>query len=348
MIEHGPPPGEEPEWMREVEADFQRSRLHLPTRRLSWSQISTFKMCPACYEGSYILNLQQASRHPMGFVGAGVSKALQVARELNRKQSPLYRDTIIMAAREQFHNRAAGISDWGKEDEHIAPVEWGKLKDYDTTLNLMMRMADAAVQTFVTQEDPEMYLGVEVKLEYGDTFPFAFTGYCDALFKHPQAEDGVIIEDDKTVNDPGPRLFKQGDLMQLASYALPIKDSGRRWQVRVGQVSSRGYGLTKDEKTGWKELKAAAKKEKREFVPPAGTRDATAPTATLIPAPLTKVDLEWVRKEVIKTAFAISACYREGSFPVSDSNFHRYDHGAPKVIDVLGIKGMAANVDDEE
>lgn len=199
----------------------ERDTYALPSGYLSWSAVSLYIQCPACFEAAYVEQRPEPKMSialPMGgAVHHGVAEARR-ARMLDPEVPLLpavFGDLAVEHYRQALELRDADTWEVGSKYADLHEPE-GKVAEVTAT----------AVAGLVLKE--RGIVAVEEAIDFGDTFPFPLKGYADVVLLR---EDGTEqIRELKTANDL--RLPSQSNAIQLALYGLPRHRRGEL--VRMG------------------------------------------------------------------------------------------------------------------
>lgn len=189
---------------------------------LSWSKVSSYEGCPACFEKQYILRLEcPVDAHLV--LGSGVHAAVQAAREALIAHALIVAEECVEAGLKVVRQEL------GQSDREI---NLHKFEDEKAVEDRLRLVAGVALRDIVSQDEAgdQVLLDVERSISYKDVFDFPFNGKFDAVVGVRKA--GVekpllyMVKDLKTASRDSAGV-SSANLQQLATYIMPFAQAGR-------------------------------------------------------------------------------------------------------------------------
>lgn len=190
-----------------------------PLAHLSWSSVSLYSRCPACFYATYI-ERRPRRVSPALAIGSGLHGALAALRKGQNTVA------AMGAAKDDFNRSLAGIDRLGELPSVDPILELGKWESWVLVEAEVERLV-GEVTPIIDAETGYEILDVECELDFDGIFSVPFTGYADVIVRR----DGVTtIKDAKSSasNTPPDALAWR----QLATYSL----AGGATAVGVDQV----------------------------------------------------------------------------------------------------------------
>ncbi|MHB1624245.1 MAG: PD-(D/E)XK nuclease family protein [Candidatus Dormibacteria bacterium] len=274
-----------------------------PLKSLSWSKVSAYDRCPACFEKKYILRMPSPAKAVLA-LGSGVHAAVQTARE----------DLIAGRVVDPEAAEESGIRTLRKETERAGGLmDLGTYKTIEGIEERLRLVVPVALRDIVgtDQDNGQVLLSVEEPLDFEGVFDFDFAGKYDATVGiWPPGGDRPILAAIKDLKTAGKRLSVKDretkkltgvavscdHLSQLATYAMPFLREGKEMPWLVIEV------VTTTEQ-------------------PVAERLIEMPTAGEIAA---------VREKIERVALDV----RAGRFPEMPGMFCDYPHRLPSHFDM--------------
>ena len=189
---------------------------------LSWSKVSAYEGCPACFEKQYILRLECPVDAHLA-LGSGVHAAVQAARQALIAHTPIVTAECMEAGIKVVRQEL------GQRDKE---VDLHKFEDVNAVEARLRLVAEVALRDIVGRDEAgsQVLLDVERSIQYQKVFDFPFNGKFDAVVgvRKPGIEKPLLymVKDLKTASRDSAGVSST-NLQQLATYIMPFAQEGK-------------------------------------------------------------------------------------------------------------------------
>ena len=194
----------------------------LPKNKVSFSALTTFLDCPACYYAMYVEGLKGKTSISLPFGSAvheGIAEARKIAAGFKAEGDPL------QVAAEALDRELELI-----EPGHLYVGATAELHTKDNVI----RIVKNAIEYMLPEERRRGIVAVESRVEFGSAFPFFVEAYADVILGGPL----LLIKDTKTAKDArDPEVWSH---IQVRLYGLPWHVAGQDVELQIDTFPKSG------------------------------------------------------------------------------------------------------------